>query len=283
MASNYPASKQTFTNPLGTQTLDSPDHATGHTTTYDTLGSIQDTVGTNSGTNILMGFVAGQFPIRATGSGATGTLQQTIVSGTLNSFTAGTPAITGGTWSSLTANNATFGTPAITGGTANNTTQGTTTVAGTIILPSTVIPTGALVNNAVSIGTLLFNVAPADGTITGAFANIGGVSGTVAITVASDIFASLWVTSYNSAATGVNMNFRLQGTAAAGTFNVPNANGIEIRHPTNNERKGVGITGYIAGISVGTYICAIQGSTSAGSLIVDPNDWLSASVLQLRK
>lgn len=249
MASNYPASKQTFTNPAATDNLNSPDHASGHTTAYDTLGSIQDTIGTNSGTNILMNFTAGQFPVRATGVAATGTLQQTIVGGTYNNFTAGTP-----------------------------------TVAGTIVLPNTVIPTAALVNNAVTTGSLLFNAASADGTVTsGAFGNLGGVTGTLAVTVASDLFASFYVGAFNSSAAGVNMNFRLQGTASAGTFNAPNASGILIRHATNNERKGVGVTSFISGVSVGTYICAIQGSASAGSLIVDPNDWQSASVLQLRK
>ena len=154
MASSYPATKQTFTNPLGTQTLDVPDHALMHGTTNDTLGSIQDTVGTTAGTNVLMSFAAGQFPVRNTGGGATGTLVQTIVGGTHNNTTIGTSAITGGT-----VNSVTIGTPAITGGTVNNAVFGTQNSTGGTIRT-------AVVNNS-TIGT----PAITSGTITSAVLN----------------------------------------------------------------------------------------------------------------
>lgn len=264
MASNFPASLDALTNPASTDFLSSPDHATQHINANDIIEAVETTLGTNSGTSILQHFTAGQFPVRATGVAATGTLQQTIVGGTYNGFTAGTPSITGGTY--------------------NNFTAGTATVAGTIVLPSTVIPTVALVNNAVTIGSTIFNKASADGTIlAGSWGDLGGATGTLAVTVASDLLTSFYVGAFNSSAAGINQNFRLRGTAGAGTFHAPDTSGILIRHATNNERKAVGVTSYLSTIAVGTYICAIQGSCSAGSLTVDPNDWQSASALQLRK
>ena len=152
MATTYPSSKQTFTDPAGTQNLDSPDHAGLHTDINDTVEALEDTVGTTLGTNVLINFSAGQFPVRNTGGGATGTIVQTLVGGTIqNSFigttqitggtlssqTVGTPNITGGTHSSAiigatggTLNNITIGTPAITGGTVNNAILGTPTITG---------------------------------------------------------------------------------------------------------------------------------------------------------
>src|SRR3990167_5322145 len=117
MATTYPSSKQTFTDPAGTQNLDSPDHAGLHTDINDTVEALEDTVGTTLGTNVLINFSA---IIGATG-------------GTLNNITIGTPAITGGT-----VNNAILGTPTITGGTFNNQTFGSPniqsgTISGTVV------------------------------------------------------------------------------------------------------------------------------------------------------
>jgi len=70
MATNYPSSKQTFTDPAGTNTLDSPDHAALHTDMNDTMEAVQDTVGTTAGTNVLMEFAAGEFPIRTSATTA---------------------------------------------------------------------------------------------------------------------------------------------------------------------------------------------------------------------
>ena len=118
MASSYPASKQVIANPAGTQVLSNPDHALMSGTVNDTLGSIQDVIGTTLGTNVLRDFAAAQFPVRATGVAATGTLVQTLVGGTLststvNNTTIGTPAITGGTLTSPTINTPIIVTPTI--------------------------------------------------------------------------------------------------------------------------------------------------------------------------
>ena len=118
MASNYPASLDTLTNPSGAQTLDSPDHATQHTNSNDIVESIETTLGTNSGTSVLKHFTAGQFPVRATGVAATGTLQQTIVGGTYQNTFIGTSQITGGTitgasFTVTVVDNGTLGTPTL--------------------------------------------------------------------------------------------------------------------------------------------------------------------------
>jgi hypothetical protein len=106
MATNYPSGTDNLTNPAGTQTLDTPSHSTQHTNANDAIEAMQSTSGTTTGTNVLKHFAAGEFPVRATGVAATGTLQQTLVGGTLNNQVVGTPAITGGT-----ANNIYLGTP----------------------------------------------------------------------------------------------------------------------------------------------------------------------------
>lgn len=126
MATNYPSSKQTFTDPSGTSLLTSPDHANLHTDMNDTVEAIQDTVGTTAGTNVLLDFAAGDFPARINGSDV---LQQTL-QGTINNSVMGTPAITGGTLASGVVNNATVGTPAVTGGTIDNAVMGTPDITG---------------------------------------------------------------------------------------------------------------------------------------------------------
>ena len=122
MSTTYPGSKQTFTNPAGTQTLDSPDHAAQHANANDTIEAIQDTVGTTAGTNVLKDFSAGEFPARVN---AGGTIVQTLIGGTINASVFGTPDVTGGTLDSTTINSATVGTPDVTGGTASSITLGT--------------------------------------------------------------------------------------------------------------------------------------------------------------
>src|SRR3990167_146066 len=116
MANQYPGTLNTFSNPAGTNTLPGTEasglpHATQHSDLNDAVESHEAVLGTNSGTSVLKHFTAGQFPIRATGVAATGTLVQTVVGGTHNNTVIGTSAITGGT-----INNSTLGTPAITGG-----------------------------------------------------------------------------------------------------------------------------------------------------------------------
>jgi len=45
MATTFPTSKQTFTNPTGTDNLDSPDHAVLHSNKNDTIEALEDKVG----------------------------------------------------------------------------------------------------------------------------------------------------------------------------------------------------------------------------------------------
>lgn len=59
MSSNFPTSKQTFTDPNNTDPLNSPSHSAMHTTTNDTVEAIQDKLGVTSSApaanKILMG------------------------------------------------------------------------------------------------------------------------------------------------------------------------------------------------------------------------------------
>ena len=168
MASTYPGTVQTFTNPVGTNTLDSPDHAVQHTTENDTLVNIQNTLGTTAGTALLTAFLSTDKPVRMN---ASGTPSQTLTGGTINTFIVGTPTVTGGTFTSITANTATLGSPTITGGTLNTFIAGTPTVTGgtfTSITANTATVgsptiTGGTINSAV-LGTPIVTVINSSGT-----------------------------------------------------------------------------------------------------------------------
>ena len=163
MSSNYPGGTDIFVNPAGTNFLagtpagaSAVDHASTHTNLNDSIEAIESATGTHSGTNALMHFVAGQFPVRHTGVAATGTLVQTLVGGTFANTTLigtpqitggsisspaliGTPQITGGTLASAVVNSPTVGTPSVTAGTLTSArfssgTLGTPTVEGTLQL-----------------------------------------------------------------------------------------------------------------------------------------------------
>ena len=102
MPSNFPGALDSLTNPNGTQDTVTVDHAAQHTNANDAIEATQGNVGTNSGTNILNNFTVGQFPLRVTGGGATGTHVTTLVGGTLaNTTLIGTPTINGGTYTSF--------------------------------------------------------------------------------------------------------------------------------------------------------------------------------------
>ena len=81
MATTYPGTKQTFTDPAGTSFVagtpaggaNAVDHAALHTNINDTVEVLEDTLGTTAGTSILMHFAAGQFPVRQTGTLSNGT------------------------------------------------------------------------------------------------------------------------------------------------------------------------------------------------------------------
>lgn len=155
MASNYPSSVQTFSNPQATDYTTSPDHAVLHSTENDTLSAIQTVLGTTAGTSVLKDFAAGQFPVRNSG----GTLQGTL---TLNNGTLGTATLIGGT-----INNAFLGTAQITGGTLTlpkviNVTLGSAVYQGTVSGTVTVdlsTATRHLINLPNSAGSVKINIS----------------------------------------------------------------------------------------------------------------------------
>jgi hypothetical protein len=120
MATTYPGTIQTFSNPAGTSTLDSPDHAGLHSDVADTMGAAQTVMGTTAGTSVLKDFAAGQFPARVN---AGGTIVQTLTGGTINTTTMGTPTVVGGT----------FGTTTTTGGTTTSQAINTPTITTPVI------------------------------------------------------------------------------------------------------------------------------------------------------
>lgn len=62
MATTYPGTIQTFTDPSGTSPLAAgPDHAQLHTNINDTLEAVQTVLGTTAGTAVLKNLTAGQF------------------------------------------------------------------------------------------------------------------------------------------------------------------------------------------------------------------------------
>lgn len=144
----YPASKTTFSEPVGTTRVDTGiDHAALHKSVNDTLESLQDVLGTTPGTSVLQYFAQGDFPARINTSG----VFQHPVQGTLNNSIQGSPTVTGGTFTGArfttgtivsshvggtanfaagTLNNVVMGTPAITGGTFNTGVVGTPSIIG---------------------------------------------------------------------------------------------------------------------------------------------------------
>lgn len=123
---SYPNTIDSFVNPVGTNTLNSPDHAGAHTSLNTQLIAVENVVGTTLGTNVLKAFAAGDIPARINTSNV---LQQPLTGTfTANNSTLGTPAVTGGT-----INNAIIGTPAVTGGTYDNGVFGTPTLQSPII------------------------------------------------------------------------------------------------------------------------------------------------------
>ena len=50
MATTYPSTKQTFTNPTSTDPQNNPSHSSQHATANDTIAAIEDKVGTGAST-----------------------------------------------------------------------------------------------------------------------------------------------------------------------------------------------------------------------------------------
>jgi len=104
MAINFPTSLDSFTNPLGTQTLDTPDHAGQHSDANDAIEALEAKVGLGAGTPTVNKILVGS------GNG-TATWNTTWSSGTINNATIGTSQITGGTITTpLISGTATFNT-----------------------------------------------------------------------------------------------------------------------------------------------------------------------------
>lgn len=151
MAINYPSSLDgttQFPQPQGSSLLTSPDHASLHTN-ISILGTVLEGVlGTTNGTSVLKNFTAGNFPIR---QNVGGTVLDTLVKGTLNNFTIGTPTLfgtvtlTNGTIHNGVVDNAQISNPVFSGassGTIASVSLGTPTLIGngTIAMSGTTNP-----------------------------------------------------------------------------------------------------------------------------------------------
>lgn len=90
MATNYPTSLDSFTRPAGTQTLADANHSAIEDNQYDAIEALEAKVGVGAGTPTANTLLVGSGNGTATWGG------------TVNSLVLGTPAITGGTISSLT-------------------------------------------------------------------------------------------------------------------------------------------------------------------------------------
>lgn len=110
MAITYPGTLDTLTNPVGTNTLDSPDHATQHANANDILEALEAKVGVGAGTPVANQVMVGS------GNGTASWV---------------------GTW-----NNAVLGTPTINKFTSSGTTAVTTAGAG--LAPTVVTLTDAV-------------------------------------------------------------------------------------------------------------------------------------------
>ena len=158
----YPSSLDSFTDPVGTDYQDSPDHAQMHEDVYSAIEIIESVVGTTGGTNVLKNFSAGKLAVYNSGgtlnAGVLGTCDH--IGGTLRSALVGTSQVTGGTVTGALVSAGTvsgaligtcqvtggtvislIGTSQITGGTLANASIGTPTIlGGTIVINGTSVP-----------------------------------------------------------------------------------------------------------------------------------------------
>lgn len=124
----FPDTIDSFTNPVGTNTLDDPDHALQHSDANDAIEAIEAVIGTTAGTSVLKDFSAGEFPVRQEG----GTLTQTLTGGTINATTLGTPTVTGGSFASPTTTGTDAGTATLTNKTLTSPVMTSPTFQGSI-------------------------------------------------------------------------------------------------------------------------------------------------------
>lgn len=164
MAITFPGTLDTLTNPSGTQTLDSPDHALQHANANDALEAIEAVLGTTGGTSVLKNFTAGQFAAK-NNSDTFGSI--TVNAGTLKAVSGaglvlGTPTITGGT-----ITGGMVGTMTLTGGSITSMTLVNTLTGGTLATPVIGTPSIAVITTAATTTPTSFlrAVAPIIGTI----------------------------------------------------------------------------------------------------------------------
>lgn len=154
MSFSYPGGldqPSAFGTPAGTSPLTSPDHAASHTDLAGVIGTIEYTIGTTGGTNVLKNFTAGKLAVFNTGgtldAGVLGTPM--IRGGTLGTVIVGTSTVQGGT-----VNDVVLGSAAATGGTFNSINLGTPAIVGGSIAGSgTVLPISFGVGIAPSAGS----------------------------------------------------------------------------------------------------------------------------------
>src|SRR3990167_1162906 len=248
MANQYPSAPNTFSNPAGTNTLPGTEasglpHATQHADLNDAVESHEAVLGTNAGTSVLKHFAAGQFPVRATGVAAIGTLQQTLVGGSVSGLTG-------------TINSPVIGTPAISDGTST-----AMKIVGTDILSS------AGLFGTTGFGTAeVFTVGTFTNSGTSFANNVGSLSFTPQVQIKPLIlFQVNW---RNSAAVAVNnITLNLNGTTIGSSV----GNSIFVRNDWVSAAQLETNTGFIVGPTMGagtagTLVALI--STSAGSAVV---------------
>jgi hypothetical protein len=168
----------------------------------------------------MMNVAAGQFPVRVTGGGATGTLQQTIVGGTitqtvgsvnLNVGTIGTINSNLGTIATLNTNTGTIGTFASNTGTIGTVIPGTVTTVNSI-------PGSALSTNAVFLGGTKITSSQ-----TGIVAGTNLTNGSITITVPSGgrvVKITGYTPQFTSSASGNRADFYIMenGTQLAASY-----------------------------------------------------------------
>lgn len=177
MATSYPTSKQSFTNPSGTSDTNVVDHAGMHTNTNDTLGALQDTLGysADTATSVLGRLSAITGSDVAVGKSATQTLlNKTLVAPVVNGSSGNMNLLASSDGSEYNINSSTSGTLSIYGQAAatlhlnlldgNLQTNGTTRLTNAGVMQNvsidgssntlTNIGTSALQNNAVTAAKL---------------------------------------------------------------------------------------------------------------------------------
>jgi len=239
MAILYPGTLDTLTNPSGTQYLDSPSHSTQHSDLNDAIEALESKVGVGSGTPTVNKVMVGSGNGTATWSGTwnSATLgTPAITGGTVANSLVGTSTITGGTLSGAmligtvqhtggTVTGAQLGTNTITGGTAtstvlNSNTVGTPTITGgswtTGTISTSVLGTPTITGGTLSSSTIN-NAVISTASITGGSVNSINL-GTPTITVGSDATGDLFYRSSTGTIARLGIGTSTQVLTSNGTI-----------------------------------------------------------------